>query len=156
MDNSAFDFCDDDPESPQKKPAPEETTSSNDCSGKKENSSARVLPVLEGYGKFPMFRKRKILKDVNSGNSSTGSSRVNGFSTSQPLPSDSTRSFISSISLSQPDVKPAWEEKSAKQWYFEFKHQKGIVLRVTKNLERANKKLKICRKHIKIMSEMLQ
>ena len=59
MDNSVFDFGDDDPESPQKKPAPEETTSSNDCSGKKENSSARVLPVLEDIVNFPCFAKER-------------------------------------------------------------------------------------------------
>ena len=154
MDDSVFDFGDDEPESPQKKPAPEKTITLNDRSGGKENCYAGVLPDLEGYGKVPLFRKRTILKDVKSGNRSTGSSRVN--SASQPLPSGGTRSFFGSTSLSQPDVKPAWEEKSAKQWYFDFKHQKGIVLRVTKNLERANKKLEICKKHVKIMSEMLQ
>ena len=82
--------------------------------------------------------------------------RKSGLSRSQPnfgRPSNA-RSRVRSSSRER-DTTPEFDAKDKKYWYREYKHQKGIVRRLSKELERSNNKFRKISKEIKVLSDMV-
>ena len=83
-------------------------------------------------------------------------STKSGLSCSQPNfgnPSNA-RSCVRPSS-NERDTTPEFDAKDKKYWYREYKHQKGIVRRLSKDLERSNNKLRKISKEIKVLSDMV-
>ena len=129
--------------------------------------------AVKSQDKAPIFGKKSLLseKHVNapamkvSNKALTqapvtaaekSASRKSGLSCSQPSfgrPSNA-RSSVRSYSRER-DNTPEFDEKDKKYWYREYKHQKGIVRRLRKDLQRSNNKFRKISKEIKVLSDMV-
>ena len=156
---------------------------SNNCA-KQAVKSPEEAPIVEKQKKFkkqavksqgevPIFGKKNTLSErhVNAPAKKAPNkaltqppvtaaekcvSTKSGLSCSQPnfcRPSNARNRVRSSSN--ERDTTPEFDAKDKKYWYREYKHQKGIVRRLSKDLERSNNKLRKISKEIKVLSDMV-
>ena len=103
--------------------------------------------------KVPIFAKRTALSQPPVNATVKRDTTTSRLSCSQPnseRPSSPKREVHSSSG--ERESTPPFNSKNKIYWYREYKHQKGIVRRLTKDLERSNTKLRKISKTVKVLS----
>ena len=139
----------------------------------KENISKCEKQAVKSQGEAPIFGKKNKLSERHV-NAPARKAPNRALSQSPVTVADKSDSTTSRLSCSQPncerpsnarscvrsssnerDTTPGFDAKDKKYWYREYKHQKGIVRRLSKDLERSNNKLRKISKEIKVLSDMV-
>ena len=119
-------------------------------SGRKNQLSKRHVNVLAR--KAP----NRALSQVPVTSAKDSDSKTSRLSCSQPIserPSNDNSRVRSSSK--ERETTPAFDARDKMFWYREHKHQKGIVRRLSKDLERSKNKLRKISKEIKVLSDMV-